>query len=522
VGGIVGVFYNIEGSITQDPVRSSLKGSYVGGTVTGRNVGGIAGQNRGTIQNVYSTASVGNDTRVGGIIGINGNEGIVRDSYAAGEITGTDYVGGIVGQSGGDVTDSYWDTEVTGQQSGIGLGTSGANVEGLVTDEMKGTDAETNMTGLDFTNIWTVVDNSTYISYPYLRDNTQTPAPGLQSVSTNMDSRLTGEAEFQNGDPADNVTIDILDTDSGAVSVNDITTNPSGNWGPIVVPPGNYTAVVDDSDYSQFADFSTIVWLSSGETEKIFTTIELTSNFTVTITDTNAPVTEGETLMVTTNVTNTGNAEATQTITLTDTGFNNTRRDATAVTLAPGESNESVTFEWSTGVGDAGSGDVTVMSENDSTTRDVTVDPADTNSPPVATADEYETDGETTLSVSESQGVLTNDDDPDGDSLSASLVTDVSHGELTLDADGSFEYTPDDGFTGEDTFTYQIADGNGETDRATVTISVTVGCIDRRSLGRGQEDKECPSDRGISRGESRDGRSDRPERDDRGRRNRGR
>jgi hypothetical protein len=43
---------------------------------------------------------------------------------------------------------------------------------------------------------------------------------------------------------------------------------------------------------------------------------------------------------------------------------------------------------------------------------------------------------------------------------------------LTLNADGSFTYTPDTGFSGEDTFTYQVSDGEADGNLATVKISV--------------------------------------------------
>ncbi|MGH9177313.1 MAG: Ig-like domain-containing protein, partial [Acidimicrobiales bacterium] len=43
----------------------------------------------------------------------------------------------------------------------------------------------------------------------------------------------------------------------------------------------------------------------------------------------------------------------------------------------------------------------------------------------------------------------------------------------TLNADGSFTYTPEAGFSGTDSFTYTASDGNGGTDTATVTITVT-------------------------------------------------
>ncbi len=71
-------------------------------------------------------------------------------------------------------------------------------------------------------------------------------------------------------------------------------------------------------------------------------------------------------------------------------------------------------------------------------------------------------------------GVLLNDSDPEGDALTAELVTDPLHGELTyFNANGTFEYTPDANFSGVDTFTYKAWDGESYSNVATVTITVS-------------------------------------------------
>ena len=69
-------------------------------------------------------------------------------------------------------------------------------------------------------------------------------------------------------------------------------------------------------------------------------------------------------------------------------------------------------------------------------------------------------------------GVLANDFDADGDMLTAVLIADVAHGELTFNANGSFTYTPDIGFIGEDSFTYVANDDGLDSNIATVTITV--------------------------------------------------
>ena len=55
--------------------------------------------------------------------------------------------------------------------------------------------------------------------------------------------------------------------------------------------------------------------------------------------------------------------------------------------------------------------------------------------------------------------MLANDSDPDGDPLTAVLVTGPAHGTLTLNANGSFTYTPTANYTGPDSFIYRASDG---------------------------------------------------------------
>ena len=72
-----------------------------------------------------------------------------------------------------------------------------------------------------------------------------------------------------------------------------------------------------------------------------------------------------------------------------------------------------------------------------------------------------------------SYSVLNNDSDADGDSLTASLVSNVQHGTLSFSPNGTFTYTPTAGFLGTDTFTYKDYDGMEWSTVATATIAVT-------------------------------------------------
>jgi len=70
--------------------------------------------------------------------------------------------------------------------------------------------------------------------------------------------------------------------------------------------------------------------------------------------------------------------------------------------------------------------------------------------------------------------ILANDTDIDGDTITLTGV-DASadtHGTVSLDADGNVIFVPEDGFSGDASFTYTISDGNGGTDTATVNVNV--------------------------------------------------
>ena len=95
------------------------------------------------------------------------------------------------------------------------------------------------------------------------------------------------------------------------------------------------------------------------------------------------------------------------------------------------------------------------------------------NVPPVANDDTYGVDQDTELTVA-APGVLANDEDADGDALTALPDSDVGNGQLTLNSDGSFTYLPDNGFVGNDSFTYFANDGQADSETAaTVTIRVS-------------------------------------------------
>ncbi len=110
--------------------------------------------------------------------------------------------------------------------------------------------------------------------------------------------------------------------------------------------------------------------------------------------------------------------------------------------------------------------DVTTMSVDD-----VLVSSMAANQAPVAVNDTYSTNQNSAVTTV-APGVLSNDSDPEGGTLTAQLVTGTSHGTLTLNANGSFTYTPTTGYTGSDSFTYRASDGTLNSSSATVTITI--------------------------------------------------
>ncbi len=97
------------------------------------------------------------------------------------------------------------------------------------------------------------------------------------------------------------------------------------------------------------------------------------------------------------------------------------------------------------------------------------------NRAPVAKNDTYTIRRSRTITVSSTgsaQGVLTNDTDPEGQTLSAVLVKRPFYGTLTLNPDGSFTYTPKAYYIGTDRFTYRATDGTATSNVATVQLRI--------------------------------------------------
>lgn len=215
-GGLVGVN------------NAKIRTATASGDVTAdRTAGGLVGRNGGLfdggtmIQNTKATGAVTVDTEyAGGLVGINPVSGTIRLSFATGAVSGTADAGGLVAlntledpDDSGTVTESYWDTETTGQD------TSSGDATGLTTAEMTGPDALANMTELSDA-VW----QPTETSYPVLQLQTSADPPTETSDTLDV---VVSETTITAGTPTD-VTITVTDNETGepvsdaAVAIQDL------------------------------------------------------------------------------------------------------------------------------------------------------------------------------------------------------------------------------------------------------------------------------------------------------------
>jgi hypothetical protein len=180
VGGLVG---GNDGTVSNSLSTDRVTGNYY--------VGGLVGSNSGTVTSSYSTGSVTGSSVVGSLVAINGWDGTVSDSYSAGSVAGDYYVGGLVGVNfgtvsksyssgnvagheyvggllavnwGGTASNSFWDTETSGQATSAG-GTGKTTAEMQNTTTFLGAAWDISAVAPGVTNpayTWNIVNEQTY------------------------------------------------------------------------------------------------------------------------------------------------------------------------------------------------------------------------------------------------------------------------------------------------------------------------------------------------------------------------
>ena len=132
--------------------------------------------------------------------------------------------------------------------------------------------------------------------------------------------------------------------------------------------------------------------------------------------------------------------------------------DETVAYTPAGNFNGSDSFDYTVSDGQGGTD-----------TASVTVGVTAVNDAPAATVDSASTSEDLAVTID----VLSNDDDVDGDTLTVDSVTQPGNGSVVINADKTVAYTPASNFNGTDSFDYTVADGQGGTDTASVTVGVT-------------------------------------------------
>lgn len=235
--------------------KGSIQSSYVTGNITANTmVGGIAGVNEGTIQNSYSLGELTGEF-TGGLAGVNHADGTIQSSYAAGPVSENENTGGVSGVNHGTVSQAFWDTESTGQETGGG-GTAKTTHEmnTLIVFINAGWDfkGETeNGTG----EIWNM-GNSRNSGYPYLAwQYPEDPGPDFSGAPHGTG---TEEDPYQVSDLSNLEWISDNDTEWNKyfVQTSDIDASATAGWysGEGFSPIGNditeFTGNFDGNGYS--------------------------------------------------------------------------------------------------------------------------------------------------------------------------------------------------------------------------------------------------------------------------------
>jgi VCBS repeat-containing protein len=293
------------------------------------------------------------------------------------------------------------------------------------------------------------------LAYGQLPINPQATGAGTPTLNTNLGAGNTGYAGYTNYDPLSVLTtfsllnptsFPTLDRTTGFtfsfnVAITAETSNPNRAGFNITVISSDGAGIeigfkeegANDRIFAQSADFI--------ESESIATNINAATSYVLTILGNSYTLSNG-----------------TQTLTgaLRNYNFN------------PAASNPPLTFNPYISPNFLFLGDNTDQGNATFNLGAISV-----NALPVANPDNYTTAENVPLTIA-ATGVLANDTDADNDLLTAVLETGPTNGSLTLNADGSFIYTPAANFSGTDSFTYRANDGTANSNNlATVAIALS-------------------------------------------------
>src|SRR5437868_1243296 len=140
-----------------------------------------------------------------------------------------------------------------------------------------------------------------------------------------------------------------------------------------------------------------------------------------------------------------------------------------------GKANPGDTLGYTVVISNTGTGDATGVAFSDTIDPNTTLVPGSVNTSPIAFDDSYSAIGNVSISPNAAQGLLANDFEPDGNTMTVTGNSAPScGGNLTVNSDGSFTFNPPAGFEGTCTFTYTVSDGQTSPLTNTGTVTITV------------------------------------------------
>ena len=128
-------WYYVGGLVGLNYYCGTITNCYSASSVSGGSlVGGLAGGNTGTITKCYSLGSVSGDHCVGGLVGNNHGFGTITNGYSTGTVSGNEYIGGLVGLNyEGTISSCYCSAKVSGVRWYVG-GLVGENYYGTISE----------------------------------------------------------------------------------------------------------------------------------------------------------------------------------------------------------------------------------------------------------------------------------------------------------------------------------------------------------------------------------------------------
>ena len=339
---------------------------------------------------------------------------------------------------------------------------------------------------LQLSNLVNVAAGNTSSSI-YITDNDAVPTITVADASEIEGTNIVFQALLDH--PADvAISFDYqinLSSGAGNADLNDFVGYATFSSGTITIPAGstsaNFPAFVTNDDNAneqteEFeVDFSAVSNATLGNTSATGTILDNEGNPTLSISD--ASATEGNAIDFTVTVSPIRSTDIIFEYRTTD-GSASSPADFngvswTSITMPANQSSMTISINTNQDTDEEGDENFTIEIGNPPANVDIGISTAtgtiiDDDDTPVAKDDTYSVDEDASLS----DNVMTNDLGLGDPPVTVVSNTNPANGNLSLNNDGSFTYTPNANYNGSDSFTYTIQDVDGDQSSATVSITV--------------------------------------------------